>query len=131
MSRWIVVLLIVVPALEIWTIITIGKTIGGWQTFALIVLTGLLGTYLAKREAEKVWRDARVMMAAGQVPGRPVLDGLCVFAGGLLLLTPGFLTDVAGFLLLFPLTRLAFRQVMERLIRKKLAEGRLTFWFWR
>ncbi|MDF2723433.1 MAG: hypothetical protein K0Q59_3108 [Paenibacillus sp.] len=116
-------LFIVVPALEIWTIVEVGQRIGGWQTFVLIVLSGFVGATLSKREAAKAWASAQHRLSMGQMPTLPVLDGICVFVGGLFLLSPGFLTDLVGLLLVLPFTRPPFRRLLHRWIQKKLAEG--------
>lgn len=129
MFRIIVIIMIVVPAIEIWGLISVGQLIGGWQTFGLILLTGFLGAFLAKMEAHKVWQYAREQMAVGQMPARSILDGICIFAGGLLLLTPGFLTDAVGFLLVFPGTRPFFAKLLLAVIRKKISEGQFNFTF--
>lgn len=123
MLRFIVLLMIVVPALEIWGLITAGRYIGGWQTFALIVLTGFIGAFLAKREGRKVWTLARLQMNQGQVPAQSILDGICIFTGGLLLVTPGFITDIIGFLLVIPPTRAIIRVWLAIFIRKKMLNG--------
>jgi UPF0716 protein FxsA len=127
MFRILVVIMIVVPALEIWGLITVGKLIGGWQTFALILLTGFVGAFLARKEASRVWNYARMQLAAGQLPGRSILDGICIFAGGLLLLTPGFLTDTLGFLLVMPATRPFFRNALLHFIRTRINRGDISF----
>jgi UPF0716 protein FxsA len=121
--RIIVLIMVVVPALEIWGLITVGQLIGAWPTFFLIVFTGFLGAFLAKREAKKVWEFARYQMQRGQIPGVSILDGISIFAGGLLLLTPGFFTDLLGFALVLPLTRPFFRNALLLLIRKKIEDG--------
>ncbi|ANE48442.1 hypothetical protein SY83_21585 [Paenibacillus swuensis] len=123
MFRIIVVLMVVVPALEIWGMLTMGRLIGGWQTFVFILMTGFVGAFLAKREARKVLAAAREQMQSGQVPGTPILDGICILVGGLLLLTPGFITDLLGFMLVFPLTRPLFRAGLQAFIQKKLSQG--------
>lgn len=130
MGRLLLLLFIIVPALEIWTIIEVGQRIGGWQTFALIVLTGFVGAYLSKREAVKVWTHAQRDLSMGQMPTQPILDGVCVFAGGLFLLSPGFLTDIAGILLVLPVTRPLFRRLLHAWIQKKLSQGG-SFYFFR
>lgn len=129
MFQFTVVLMIVVSTLEIWGLIAVGQWIGGWSTFLLIVLTSGLGAYFAKKEAHRVWQDARIQLAEGQMPGRSLLDGICIFIGGLLLVFPGFLTDVIGFLLVFPLTRSIFRSWLLRLIRKKLENGTIRLFY--
>ncbi|XEC96467.1 FxsA family protein [Paenibacillus tarimensis] len=121
--KWIVIVIIVVPALEIWGILRMGAWIGAWPTFGFILLTGFIGAYLAKREGRKVWMEAQRQMQSGQIPGRTMLDGLCVLIGGILLLTPGFLTDLLGFSLLFPLTRPYYRKVILGWLEKKMRGG--------
>lgn len=130
MFRLLVIVLIVVPALEIWGLFAVGKLIGGWQTFALIVLTGLLGAALARREGRRVLEFARYQMSVGQPPGDSILDAICVFGGGLLLLMPGFLTDAFGLVLLLPVTRPFFKAWILAWIRKKLDSGQFHF-IWR
>jgi UPF0716 protein FxsA len=123
MQRIVLLLFIFVPALELAGLFAMGNLIGGWQTFGLIILSGFVGAFLAKREGRKVWRNAQQQLAMGQVPGQSILDGICVFAGGLFLLTPGFLSDTMGILLLLPITRPFFRTLLLGWIRKKLASG--------
>lgn len=127
MFRIILVILIVVPAVEIWGLISVGHWIGGWQTFGLILLTGFLGAFLVKKEAKKVWDYAQRQMSVGQIPSGAILDGICIFAGGLLLITPGFFTDLLGFLLVFPLSRPLFKRVIYRFIRKRMEQGNYFF----
>lgn len=127
MFRWIVILMIVIPALEIWVLLEMGRLIGGWQTFALIVSTGFIGAFLAKRESRRVWSYARHEMSRGVIPTGSILDGIAVFAGGLLLLTPGFITDSLGFLLLLPGTRNLFKSWLLAAIKRGIESGRITF----
>ncbi len=127
MFRWIVILMIVIPALEIWVLLELGRLIGGWQTFAFIMLTGFIGAFLAKREFRRVWSYARHEMSQGIVPTGSILDGIAVFAGGLLLLTPGLITDTIGFLLLLPVSRIVFRTWLLAGIKKGIESGRITF----
>lgn len=129
MFRILAILLIVVPALEIWALLSVGKLIGGLSTFLLLLLSGFLGAYLSKREARRVLDYARAELSRGQIPTGAILDGICIFAGGLLLMTPGFLTDILGFLLLFPLTRPLFKKGIVILIRKYISNGNIQFFY--
>jgi UPF0716 protein FxsA len=97
--------LVGVPLLEIYVVIEVGRAIGVPATLALLILDALLGTVLMRSQSRAVWRRARETLRAGGVPGREVLDGALVIAGGALLIAPGFITDVLGALLLLPLTR--------------------------
>ncbi|GIQ69855.1 membrane protein FxsA [Xylanibacillus composti] len=127
MFKLLLLLLIVVPAIEIWLMILIGGQIGSWNTLLLILLTAVAGAYLTKREASLVWSQARFEMENHRVPGRHLLDGICILIGGVLLLAPGFLTDAVGFLLIFPPTRLWFRVLLMRVLQKALSKGTIRF----
>lgn len=127
--RWILLILIVLPAAELWLLIRVGSWIGAWETIALVILTGVLGAYLARREFRRVWKEANTRLSNGQIPGLSVIDGLCVFAGGLLLLTPGLITDMAGFLLLIPFTRRIIRERAVRLLRKMTDSGTIRMFY--
>jgi UPF0716 protein FxsA len=129
MFRVLLAIFIIVPALEVTGMITLGHFIGGWTTFGLILLSGFVGAYLAKREGRKVWAYARQQMSMGQVPTESILDGICIFAGGIFLITPGFLTDILGFLLVFPLTRPIFKVLLLTFIQKRISRGGGGFHF--
>lgn len=98
-------LLLVVSFIEIWGIITVGRWIGFWSTAGLIVLTSLIGAWLTKKEGLQTIQLLRLQLSRNEVPGQSLLDGVCILAGGILLISPGFLTDLIGFLLLIPYTR--------------------------
>lgn len=119
-------LLIIIPAIEITMLIYSGKIIGIWSTFLLIIFTGVLGAYLAKKQGLMVLRQAQEQMNRGQIPGNAILDGICVFAGGILLLTPGFITDVLGFFLLLPVTRKFVKLFMISRLKKWMEKGNIT-----
>ncbi len=129
MFRLIVFLFILIPAVEIWGLITVGKWIGALPTFGLVLLTGFVGAFMAKKEALRVWQYARFQMASGQIPTRSILDGICIFAGGLMLLTPGFVTDFLGFLLIFPLSRGWFAARILAFIQKRIQSGGFHIFF--
>ena len=107
-------LFVVVPIAELYTIIKVGGAIGFLNTFGLIVLVAVVGSWLMKREGLRVWRRFNETLAAGGVPTREIVDGVLVLAAGALMLTPGFITDVFGVLLIFPPTRAVFRGYILR-----------------
>jgi UPF0716 protein FxsA len=123
--RLLLLLIIVVPAAEIGILLWSGTTIGFWPTLLMIILTGVLGTYLAKREGLQTIRRVQEQMRIGQVPGHALLDGICILVGGILLLTPGFITDITGFLMLFPPTRKFFKLLIGNSIRKRIMRGNI------
>ncbi|MFD1707948.1 FxsA family protein [Siminovitchia sediminis] len=103
--KYLILLFIVIPALEIGLLIMAGKTIGGLATVALIIATGILGAYLAKQQGLEVYRKMQRQIQSGYPPGGALLEGVCVLLGGLLLLTPGLMSDFAGLLFILPPTR--------------------------
>mgnify|MGYP005830117235 FL=1 len=123
MFRILLALIIVVPALEIWLLITAGKLIGAIPTIMLIILTGVLGAWLAKYQGVTALRSAQQKMNRGQMPGDVIIDGLCILIGGVVLLTPGFITDAIGFALLLPPTRNLIKPSIMRAIRNRMDRG--------
>ncbi|OEG00080.1 hypothetical protein BHF71_06435 [Vulcanibacillus modesticaldus] len=128
MFRVILVLMIGIPALEIWGLVTAAQFIGGFQTFLAVIATGVIGAYLAKQEGLKTWTSAQYSLRRGEIPGKAILDGISIFAGGLLLLTPGFFTDAVGFILVLPTTRKIIQYYLKKWLEKKMMNGDL---YWR
>ncbi|HEX8972565.1 FxsA family protein [Oryzihumus sp.] len=124
--RWLTIafiLLVVVPIAEISVIVAVGKAIGGWQTFFLLLVESALGAWLVRREGSKTWQALRVALQTGRMPSRELTDAALVLVGGTLLLTPGFLTDVAGFFFVLPITRPVARRLLERAVAARLLRG--------
>ena len=124
--RWLTIafiLLVVVPIAEISVIVAVGKAIGGWQTFFLLLVESALGAWLVRREGSKTWQALRVALQTGRMPSRELTDAALVLVGGTLLLTPGFLTDIAGFFFVLPITRPVARRLLERAVAARLLRG--------
>ena len=129
--RWLAVvfvLLLVVPIVEIATIIAVGKVIGGWQTLVLLLLESALGAWIVRREGAKAWRALTTALNTGQMPSRELADAALVLVGGTLLLSPGFVTDIFGFLLILPLTRPLARVALETIVARRLLGGFRSRW---
>jgi UPF0716 protein FxsA len=109
-----ILVFIVVPIAELYVILKVGDLIGILPTIALLVADSLLGSWLLKSQGRTVWRRFQATMQAGRVPHREVFDGVLVIFGGAFLITPGFLTDIVGVLLLLPPTRAVFRRWLIR-----------------
>jgi UPF0716 protein FxsA len=109
-----IILFIVVPIAELYVIIKVGELIGVFPTLILLLADALLGSLLLRHQGRGAWRRFNEAIAAGRFPGREVADGVLIVIGGTLLLTPGFLTDVAGLLLLIPPTRAVARRLLRR-----------------
>lgn len=124
--RLLLILIIVIPALEIGVLLLSGKTIGVIPTILLIILTGVVGAWLAKKQGIETFKKAQQQMQYGQIPGEAIIDGLCILVGGLFLLSPGFVTDLTGILLLFPKSRNLIKPVLLRIIRKMIDRNQIT-----
>jgi UPF0716 protein FxsA len=114
-----VVLFIVVPILELWVIIEVGSLIGVWPTIALLIADAMLGSLLLRHQGRGAWRRFNAALAERRFPGREVADGLLIAIGGTLLLTPGFLTDIVGLVLLIPPTRALVRRLMRGYVARR------------
>ncbi len=112
-------LFIVVPFVELAILLWLAD-ITTWQfTLALIIVTGIVGSALARVQGWKTWRKIQTEMAAGRMPGDALVEGLLIQAAGLLLITPGILTDVFGFSLLIPGTRRWYRRRLTEWFKKR------------
>lgn len=111
-----VLLFIAVPIAELAVIIQVGQWIGVWPTIALLLLDSILGAALLRAQGRMAWARFNLALAEGRVPAREVFDGAAVLFGGALLLTPGFITDVFGLLLLIPPTRAVVRRLLGSLV---------------
>lgn len=115
--RFILLLFILTPIVEIGLFIEVGGLIGLWPTLGLVVATAVIGTTLLRRQGLATMLSARESLARGEFPVNEVFDGACLLASGLLLLTPGFVTDFVGALLLTPIFRAAIRgPILRRLM---------------
>jgi UPF0716 protein FxsA len=114
MPLLLVFIFIVVPIAELYVLWQIGSAIGILPTIALLILDSVLGAWLMRSQGRAAWLRFNRALAEGRVPGREVIDGVLVIFGGALLLTPGFLSDFLGLLLLLPPTRAIVRQVLVR-----------------
>ncbi len=111
------------PIVEIYVLIQVGQVIGVGWTVLLLVLDSILGGWLIRREGARAWRAMRATLEAGRMPARELADGGLVVLGGTLMLSPGFVTDVFGILLILPITRPLFRGVLTTLLSRRLVGG--------
>jgi UPF0716 protein FxsA len=117
------VLFLAVPFVELFVILQASHLIGLVPTLAVLLVISVAGAALVKREGLGLLRQARRRMDAGQVPGRELVDGLLVLLAGALLLTPGFVTDALGLLLLLPPVRAGVRVVATRALAHRVTYG--------
>jgi UPF0716 protein FxsA len=108
------VLFIVVPLVELYAIIQVGQAIGALPTIGLLILDSIVGAVLLRSQGRTAWRRFQEALESGRAPGREVADGALIILGGALLLTPGFVSDIFGLVLLLPPTRAVVRRVLAR-----------------
>lgn len=115
---------IIIPIVEFGLLIEIGRRLGTIETLILIFGTGILGAYLARLEGFRILDRIRRDLDAGRVPAEHVFDGVLVLVAGIVLITPGLLTDIAGLLLLFPPTRYPVKAFFRRKLTSVAADRR-------
>ncbi|MEK4178202.1 FxsA family protein [Aeribacillus sp. FSL K6-1121] len=116
--RALLIFFIVAPACEIGVLLLSGKTIGVLPTVLLIILTGFVGAYLAKKQGIQAVRNLQKEIQYGRIPSNAILDAMAILVGGIMLLTPGFISDIVGLFLLFPITRNWVKPFLIQFIKK-------------
>lgn len=106
------VVFLVVPLIELYVLIQVGQVIGGWPTIGLLLLSAVLGGWLVRREGRRAWTELSGALRSGRMPARELADAGLVLTGGLLMVAPGFVTDVVGLLLVLPVTRPVARRAL-------------------
>lgn len=124
--RWLLTIFVVLPTLELVLLIYSGEHLGLLPTVTIILLTGFGGAYFAKRQGLKAWNDFRVRVATMETPGNALIDNLCIFIGGILLIIPGYITDIIGLLLLFSGPRNIIRPFIVKWIYKRMKNGNIV-----
>lgn len=126
MRALLVVLFLVVPILELYVLIQVGGAIGVLPTIGLLIADSLLGAFLLRQQGRGAWRRFNLAAMEGRIPARETIDGALIIFGAALLLTPGFLTDIAGLALLIPPTRAVVRPVLVRWAGKRMTIAAMT-----
>ena len=121
-----VVLFIALPLAELYVILKVGDAIGAVWTILLLAADSVLGSLLLRAQGRSVWRRFNTALAEGKMPHREVIDGVLVIFGGAFLITPGFITDIVGLLLLLPPTRSVIRSAVARRLGRRVAGGAAT-----
>lgn len=116
--------IIVEAALFAWLI----QYFGFFKTIVLALATTVIGIAMVQFEGRKAMSDLKQLAESGQPPGRKLVDGVCIMAGGALLVAPGFITDLIGITLVFPLTRPLYHRAAMRWIEKRMKSGNITFY---
>jgi UPF0716 protein FxsA len=103
-----------IPVIELYLLIKVGTVIGGFNTILLVIITGFLGAWLARLEGMNTMMKLRMNLQQGLMPAEELIDAVIIFFAGVVLITPGLMTDAFGLLLLWPVTRNKFKQMLRR-----------------
>ncbi|MDI6859532.1 MAG: membrane protein FxsA [Methanocellales archaeon] len=120
-----ILIFVLTPIMELFLLIEMGQRIGTWNVIGLVMITGIIGAFLAKSQGLSVLRKMQMDLMNGILPTDRVFDGVLILAGGILLITPGVLTDALGFILLIPLTRSWTKERLRRWLKRKIESGEI------
>lgn len=109
-----ILLFTLLPMLELYVLLMLAEQTSALLTFGLVLITGVIGAITAKSQGRSVYRTFQNDMREGRMPQDSIIEGLCVLVGGALLLTPGLITDIAGFMLVLPPTRILLRENIKK-----------------
>jgi UPF0716 protein FxsA len=115
-----------IPVIELYLLIKIGSVIGGFNTILVVILSGVLGAWLARLEGLNTMTKLRMNLEQGLMPAEELLDAVIIFVAGVVLITPGFMTDITGLLLLWPFTRNKFKQILRKKFDEMAANGQIN-----
>jgi UPF0716 protein FxsA len=115
------VLVVALPIFEVWLLIRVGDRIGVWPTVLILVVEAVLGGWLMRREGSRAWQALTDAFGTGRVPTGELANAALVLVGGILLLLPGFATDVIGFLFLLPMTRPLARKLVAFFVARRIS----------
>jgi len=121
------ILFVIIPVTELYILIEVGKKIGSLTTIGVIILTGIIGAYLVKSQGFMILRKIQNDLNEGIMPGDSLIQGAIILAGGILLLTPGFVTDILGFILLMPVSRNILKKYLLKWLKGKIKEGNFYY----
>jgi UPF0716 protein FxsA len=122
------VLFILTSLVELAILVYLGFIIGILYTILTVVATGILGAIMARHQGMATLSRIRISVECGTIPSNELFEGVLVLAGGLLLLTPGVITDIVGLALLVPKTRRTIANWLGRVIRRRIEMGKLHYW---
>ncbi|MFC2149694.1 FxsA family protein [Candidatus Auribacterota bacterium] len=123
MLGYLIVLFTVVPIIELAILIRVGQFLGLLPTLAIVIVTGVVGAYLARLQGMLTLQRIQQDMAEGKMPTDKLVDGMIILCSGILLLTPGLITDAVGFAGLIPVTRHMFKQFIKNKIKDMISKG--------
>lgn len=113
----------IIPVAEIFVLIRVGQAIGTWDTIGLVLITGILGAYAVRTQGRALFNKVETQWQRGEFPTGTLVDGLLIFIGGILLITPGLITDTMGLGMVLPPTRFLFIKTLGRLFHLAIQLG--------
>jgi UPF0716 protein FxsA len=113
---------IIVPIVEIYVIIQVGQVIGAAWTILLLIADSIFGSWLVKHEGRRAWEALTTTIQSGRMPARELADGALILVGGTLMISPGFVSDIAGMLLILPFTRPVARRVLTGVVARRFVQ---------
>jgi UPF0716 protein FxsA len=122
-----ILLFTIIPLIELWALIRLSHVLGSGLTILLIACTGTIGAILTKRQSTSVLKKINDSLAQGQIPADKLIDGLLILIGGVMLITPGILTDLAGFSCVLPVIRPKVKYLCKGKLEKLVETGRIQF----
>lgn len=124
-----IILFTVIPIVELGILLRLNDYIGLPYTLLIVLVTGIVGAALAKSEGREIIKRIKFEGSQGRMPGDELINGLCVLIGGAFLLTPGLLTDIAGFSLVIPVTRFAIKSFIKKQLKQMIEEGTFKIYY--
>jgi len=121
------ILFVIIPVTELYILIEVGKRIGSLTTISIIIFTGILGAYLVKNQGFMILKKIQNDLNDGIMPGDSLIQGAIILAGGILLLTPGFVTDTVGFIFLIPASRNVIKKYLLKWLKGKIEKGNVYY----
>lgn len=117
------ILFITVPIIEVFVLLDAAELIGLWPTILLVIATGAAGAYLAKSQGLDLLQRIQAATEKGEIPAQEIIDGIFILAGGVVLLTPGFITDLIGFVFLVPWSRAPLKRYLVAWFKNRVDRG--------
>ena len=127
---WLIALFVFMPVVELALLLKVGSALGVAKTLVLVVGTGVIGAFLARAQGVMILTAIHRELNEGRMPAPRLLDGVMVLVAGTLLITPGLITDTAGFLLLVPSVRGWIRKWLRRKLEQRIRTGEVSMWRW-
>ena len=123
-----ILLFTVIPLIELYLLIQVGRYLGSFQTIMIVLVTGIIGGLLARSQGLSVQRQIRVDLQNGIIPTDSLIDGCFILIAGALLFTPGMITDIIGFILMIPFFRGWLKKRLKEILKRKFESGQFQYY---